>query len=79
MTDYTPVNCGLHDKLEAAATLHRLCKISYLTETGEAIKTESTIVDIYAHNGADYCKLKDNTIIRLDRLQSVNTADTKIL
>ncbi|MEL6814574.1 MAG: hypothetical protein AAFP03_07145 [Cyanobacteria bacterium J06598_3] len=79
MTDYRPIDCGLHDKLEAAATLHRRCNISYLTETGETIKTESTIVDIYANNGADYCKLEDDTIIRLDRLQAVSTADTTII
>ncbi|MEL6469188.1 MAG: hypothetical protein AAFQ74_05635 [Cyanobacteria bacterium J06623_4] len=79
MSDYTPVSCGLHDKLEAIATLHRSAKITYRDAAGDTTETESKIVDIYADNGADYCKLDDGTVIRLDRLQAVSAGGEKVL
>lgn len=79
MSDYTPVDCGLHNKLEATATLKRVAHIAYQTEAGDTTTVESKIVDIYANDGADYCKLEDGTVIRLDRLQSVSAGGEKVL
>ncbi|MGB7085785.1 MAG: hypothetical protein WBD47_09530 [Phormidesmis sp.] len=79
MSDYIPVSCGLHDKLEAIATLHRISQIKYEDDAGNTLKTESKIVDIYAKDGADYCKLEDGTIIRLDRLEAVTAGGEKVL
>jgi len=79
MSDYTPVGCGLQDKLEAAATLKRIASITYLNETGEKATANGKIVDIYAQNGADYCKIEDGSIIRLDKLETVEAGGEKIL
>ncbi|MBW4458148.1 MAG: hypothetical protein KME55_39135 [Nostoc indistinguendum CM1-VF10] len=72
MNDYCLVDCGFHDQLEALATLRQSCQISYHIVTGEIVRVQDQIVDVYAANQADFLKLKDGTEIRLDRLISVN-------
>lgn len=78
MSDYKPVDCALQDKLEAIATLHRTADITYQTDLGETASAESKIVDIYADSGADYCKLENGTVIRLDRLQAITAGGEKV-
>jgi len=72
MDSYTPVSCDFQDELEAIATLRQTCRIIYHTEAGATSEIEGKIVDIYASNHADYVKLEDNTVIRLDQIISVN-------
>lgn len=79
MSDYTPVSCELYDKLEAIATLHRTSQIAYRTEAGEKVQVESKIVDVYAKDGADYCKLANDAIIRLDQLEAIEAGGEKVL
>ncbi|MFK8181896.1 MAG: hypothetical protein AB8B99_00885 [Phormidesmis sp.] len=79
MSDYTPVACHFHDKLEAAATLKRTASITYQNESGEVSTAEGKIIDIYAKEGADYCKVEDGTIIRLDKLKTVEAGGEKLL
>lgn len=79
MSDYTPVACHFHDKLEAAATLKRTANITYQNEAGETSTAEGKIIDIYAKEGADYCKVEDGTIIRLDKLETVEAGGEKLL
>lgn len=79
MSNYTPVSCDLYDKLEAMATLHRTGKITYRSEAEDSIETTDTIADIYAKDGADYCKLSQGTVIRLDQLTAISVGGEKIL
>lgn len=72
MDSYTPVSCDFQDELEAIATLHQTCRIVYHTEAGAISEIEGKIVDIYASNHADYVKLADDTVIRLDQIISVD-------
>uniref|UniRef100_A0A832M4Z6 Rho-binding antiterminator n=1 Tax=Oscillatoriales cyanobacterium SpSt-402 TaxID=2282168 RepID=A0A832M4Z6_9CYAN len=72
MDAYTPVSCDFHDELEAIATLHQTCQIVYRTEENARSKISGKIVDVYASNHADYVKLGDGTVIRLDQIVSVN-------
>ncbi len=69
---YQSVSCSFYDELEALATLHRICTIRYRIETGEAVSTESKIIDLYSANKSEFLKLQDRTEIRLDRLISVD-------
>ena len=71
MSTYIPVSCELHDKLEAISTLRQLAGLVYRTETGDRVQTSAKINDIYAENNADYCKLSDGSVLRMDRLESV--------
>lgn len=68
MDDYCLVDCGFHDQLEALATLQQTCQTSYRIATGEIVKVQDQIVDVYAAYKADFLKLKDGTEIR----QSIN-------
>ncbi len=79
MSDYTPVSCELYDKLEAIATLHRISQVTYQSETGESVDVETKIVDVYAKDGADYCKFDNGIIVRLDRLQAIAAGGEKVL
>lgn len=79
MSDYTPISCDLYDKLESMATLHRTGTMTYKGESGDIQEATDEIVDIYAKDGADYCKLSQGTVIRLDQLTAVSVGDEKIL
>jgi Rho-binding antiterminator len=72
MDTYIPVSCDFHDELEAIATLRQTCHVVYRTETGVTAEVSGRIVDVYAANHADYVKLEDGTVIRLDQILSVN-------
>jgi Rho-binding antiterminator len=72
MDSYTPVSCDFQDELEAIATLRQTCRIVYHNETNTTSEIEGRIVDIYAANHADYVKLEEGTVIRLDQIISVN-------
>ena len=66
MSNYTPVSC----ELEAIATLKKECRLTYLNENNELTKVGGQIVDVYAADNADWCKLSDDTVIRLDKIES---------
>lgn len=70
MSNYTPVSCELYDRLEAIATLKKECHLTYLNENNELTEVGGQIVDVYAADNADWCKLSDDTVIRLDRIES---------
>lgn len=72
MDAYTPVSCGFQDELEAIATLRQTCRMVYRTTESDTKEIAGRIVDIYASNHADYVKLEDGTVIRLDHIISVN-------
>ncbi|BAU67341.1 hypothetical protein STA3757_47530 [Stanieria sp. NIES-3757] len=69
MSNYTPVSCDLYDQLEAIATLKQECTITYKQENGQWAKAKGRIVDVYAADGADWCKLSNDTVIRLDKIE----------
>ena len=69
MNDYCPLSCELSDRLEEIALLKRHCIITYSNEQNQFIQVNGQIVDIYAADGADWCKLKDGQVIRLDRIE----------
>ena len=69
MNNDTPASCYLQDRLSEIATLKRRCTITYLNEKDEFTKAGGRIVDIYAADGADWCRLSDNTVINLDKIE----------
>lgn len=70
MSDYTPVNSKLYDRLRATATMKQECHISYRNENNEPTEVRGSIVDVYAAEGAEWCKLNDDTLVRLDKIES---------
>ena len=73
MSDYTPVSCELHDRLEATATLKKECHLTYRNENNEPTEVRGQIVDVYSTDEAEWCKLDDDTIIRLDKIEEFET------
>ncbi|MFA6468791.1 MAG: hypothetical protein WCW35_07825 [Bacteroidota bacterium] len=69
-TPYKSIGCSYYDQLEAFATQQAQCSIVYREETERTIA--GVIVDVYAKEGAEYLKLDNGIIIRLDHLVSVN-------
>jgi Rho-binding antiterminator len=71
MDEYILVSCDFHDQLEAWATLRQICQVIYQNEAHEPIEVQGRIVDIYAADKADFLKLDNGMIIRLDKIVSV--------
>jgi Rho-binding antiterminator len=69
---YHPIDCSLHDRLEAAATLRKIVAISYRNSQGELVEIEDRILDIFTRDGAEYLRLNGASEIRLDDLRSVD-------
>ncbi len=71
MTDYQPIDCGVHDRLESYATLGSVCDVRFVAPDGSERSASGRIVDVFARDGAEYLRLDDGTEIRLDRLRTV--------
>ena len=70
MPDYTPVSCDLHAHLEAIATQKRQCRITYRERADKLTQVSGQIVDIYAAEDGDWCKLGDGRLIRIERIEA---------
>ena len=70
MTDHIPVSCDLHDRLEEISSRQRQCCIIYREKSKQLTKVCGYIVDIYAADGEDWCKLDNGTLIRLDLIEA---------
>jgi len=75
MTSYEPIDCSVHDRLEALAVTRVPCRVAFLTKEGAAREATGRIVDVFTRGGAEYLQLEDGTEIRLDRLRSVERDD----
>jgi len=66
---YRPIDCTLHDHLEAAATLGRPVRLVYRTDDTGEVEVEDRIVDILASGGVEFLTLAKGGQIRLDDLR----------
>lgn len=69
---YIPIDCEFHDVLEAAATLRRIVSIDHLDDGGNRRVVDARIADLFARDGAEYMRLDDGSVIRLDRLIAID-------
>lgn len=69
---YTPIECSLHDRLEALATLGRSCRVVYRDDKGSEREVEGRIVDLFARGGVEYIRMDSGVEIRMDRLEWVD-------
>ena len=74
-TDYIPINCTFHDRLEDYAVRGALIPVTFIQD-GVAVTKTVRIADVFAKGEADYALLKSEQgtedLIRLDKLLSVN-------
>lgn len=70
---YEPIDCSLHDELEARATRGTRCAIRFRGETdGDTRQVTDRIVDVFARDGEEFIRLSSGEEIRLDRLVAVD-------
>ncbi len=70
ITDYIPIACGFHDRLEHWAVRSETVEIVWLEGAAERT-TLASIADVFAKDGADWLKLGSGEVIRADHLVSV--------
>lgn len=73
MSDYTPIDSKLFDRLRATATLNQECQLTYLDQNNEKTEVRGRIVDVYSTDEAEWCKLDSDKVIRLDKIQDFET------
>ena len=71
MQKYQNISCSYYDQLEAYATKRTHCSVVYRADEKEQ-STDGIIVDVFAKEGAEYLKLNNGIVIRLDQLISIN-------
>lgn len=69
---YVPIDCSIHDRLEALATLRRRSVIAHRTRDGGIARVEARIVDVYTRDGAEWIALEGGEVLRLDTLVEVD-------
>ncbi len=72
MKTYTPIDCNYYDRLEALATMARVARIEYRTDSDDTETVDDIIVNVFSRNGAEYISLKSGLEIRLDYLIAVD-------
>lgn len=76
MNDYRPISCSFHDRLESFAVLRVPCRIVFLDADGTERECVARIHDVRVRDGAEYLLVDGGPEIRLDRLRSVERADS---
>jgi len=69
---YQIVNCDFHDVLEVAAMQRKTVTLDYLAADGVQKAMTTQIVDVFAQAGADYLRLLDGELIRLDQIIAID-------
>ena len=71
-SDYSPISCEFHDRLEDLATARKLTRICYRDSDGVQQQRDATIADVYSRAGAEYVSLSSGETLRLDQLVEVD-------
>ena len=71
MTDYTPIACAFHDRLEDAAVRRQPVRVVWRDLQGERV-AQTTVDDVFARDGADWVRLGTGETVRADRLVSLD-------
>jgi Rho-binding antiterminator len=69
---YEPIACGLHDRLEALATVGRTVELRFRDEQGREREVLDRLADVFARGGEEFVRTAGGELIRLDRLEWVD-------
>lgn len=67
---YRPIDCGLHDHLEAWAVRRVPCRFRVHDDDGHR-EFEARIDDLFARDGAEFARLSNGDVVRLDRIEEI--------
>ena len=68
---YKPIDCTLHDRIEAHASMHEVVGIVY-REGDSVVETRDRITDWFARDGAEFMRTAGGLTLRLDRIASID-------
>jgi len=71
-SDYCPIPCEFHDRLEGLATVRKLTCVRYRDRDGVLQQRDAIIADVFARAGAEYVSLNSGEVLRLDQLVEVD-------
>ena len=66
--DYKPVSCDLSDELEGLSLKKKPVQLKVSTLNGGTDWKQGHIQDLFTQDHADFVKLSDGTVIRLDKI-----------
>lgn len=69
---YIPIDCSRHDELLALATLRTPCSLEVAAPHGAPVVLAGVIADVYTEAGAEYLRLRDGSIVRLDHIRALD-------
>jgi Rho-binding antiterminator len=68
---YQPIDCDYYDEFVLRAMRRTLCVIHYCNATGDATQITDRILDVYSQDHAEFIKLAEGEVIRLDRVTKI--------
>ena len=71
MNNHVPASCDLHVLLEAIAGSAQECRLTYINQEGRLVRIQGQILSIYVVDDIDWCKLRNGSIVRLDRIETI--------
>lgn len=72
---YRPIDCSVHDRLEAFATLGTVCRIVIRDGHGATREVIDRITDVFARGGEEFLVTASTGPVRLDRVESASPLD----
>jgi len=70
---YQPISCDYYDILEALAVRRVTTIVEYFSQEGNLQEVSGVkIVNLYTREKEEFMELDNGTVIRLDRLKTVN-------
>ena len=75
---YHPIDCNYYDELVLLIMRKKPCEIVYLNEANEQITEHAMITDVFTKEKAEYIKMSNDQIIRLDHLISADGKENKL-
>lgn len=78
MTDYTPIDCGLHDRYELAVMQRRTVALRWRDAAGATFAESVLPVDLFTRAGEEFMRVRradgSETTIRLDFITACDPA-----
>lgn len=69
---YVPIDCDEHDVLLALASLRRPMRCTIRRPNGQVAELTGIIEDVYSSARAEYMRISDGSVVRLDHILSLN-------
>lgn len=68
---YRPIDCAIHDRLEDLAVRRVRQRLLLRDEDGTEREVSAAVVDVFARDGAEFVRLSDGEVVRLDRVLAI--------